>query len=302
MGGTATSSKHKKEKQTSDATHSSSTEKPSSRASVKKTSKSKKKKKSIWSKLASAFFHCRWSADNPHPVDIDEHASGVSDPSSSSLEPKEKVVQTEPLKEEVTQDAVVQPVPNDNDKGIVQGTPDDSVPPPVAPVLEQSPDDSPNVPAPQPATPDRKGDLEAITSGGVQAPGSSGREHETESEDTSFIDDEMQEAEDEEDRLIREGGAGIPVGPDGVPRPLLPPIAPQHAGRKCLVLDLDETLVHSSFKVGQQPYCCIFILTFIVISVDTTRGLRCPCGDRVPLAQRVCHQATRCRQFLEEDG
>jgi TFIIF-interacting CTD phosphatase-like protein len=37
---------------------------------------------------------------------------------------------------------------------------------------------------------------------------------------------------------------------DGQPRPLLPPIAPQHAGRKCLVLDLDETLVHSSFKVG----------------------------------------------------
>lgn len=30
---------------------------------------------------------------------------------------------------------------------------------------------------------------------------------------------------------------------------LLPPIAPQHQGRKCLVLDLDETLVHSSFKV-----------------------------------------------------
>lgn len=30
---------------------------------------------------------------------------------------------------------------------------------------------------------------------------------------------------------------------------LLPPIAPEHKGRKCLVLDLDETLVHSSFKV-----------------------------------------------------
>ena len=29
---------------------------------------------------------------------------------------------------------------------------------------------------------------------------------------------------------------------------LLPPIAPNLAGRKCLVLDLDETLVHSSFK------------------------------------------------------
>lgn len=30
---------------------------------------------------------------------------------------------------------------------------------------------------------------------------------------------------------------------------LLPQIAPEHKGRKCLVLDLDETLVHSSFKV-----------------------------------------------------
>lgn len=30
---------------------------------------------------------------------------------------------------------------------------------------------------------------------------------------------------------------------------LLPPLAPQFEGKKCLVLDLDETLVHSSFKV-----------------------------------------------------
>jgi RNA polymerase II subunit A small phosphatase-like protein len=31
---------------------------------------------------------------------------------------------------------------------------------------------------------------------------------------------------------------------------LLPPLRPEFEGRKCLVLDLDETLVHSSFKVG----------------------------------------------------
>ena len=31
---------------------------------------------------------------------------------------------------------------------------------------------------------------------------------------------------------------------------LLPPIKPELRGKKCLVLDLDETLVHSSFKVG----------------------------------------------------
>ncbi|KZV93693.1 NLI interacting factor [Exidia glandulosa HHB12029] len=37
---------------------------------------------------------------------------------------------------------------------------------------------------------------------------------------------------------------------DGEPLPLLPTISPHHAGRKCLVLDLDETLVHSSFKVN----------------------------------------------------
>lgn len=34
---------------------------------------------------------------------------------------------------------------------------------------------------------------------------------------------------------------------------LLPPIQPQLKGRKCLVLDLDETLVHSSFKVTSPP-------------------------------------------------
>ncbi|KAI0008722.1 NIF-domain-containing protein [Xylariaceae sp. FL0662B] len=33
---------------------------------------------------------------------------------------------------------------------------------------------------------------------------------------------------------------------------LLPPIEPQMKGRKCLVLDLDETLVHSSFKILHQ--------------------------------------------------
>ncbi|KAF9122643.1 hypothetical protein BGX30_001865 [Mortierella sp. GBA39] len=36
------------------------------------------------------------------------------------------------------------------------------------------------------------------------------------------------------------------------PPGLLGPIAPEHLGRKCLVLDLDETLVHSSFKLIPQ--------------------------------------------------
>ncbi|KAM5374639.1 hypothetical protein ACJZ2D_006417 [Fusarium nematophilum] len=46
----------------------------------------------------------------------------------------------------------------------------------------------------------------------------------------------------------------VEAGPSA-PEPqkwLLPPIAPEHKGRKCLVLDLDETLVHSSFKILHQ--------------------------------------------------
>jgi len=35
--------------------------------------------------------------------------------------------------------------------------------------------------------------------------------------------------------------------------PLLPPPSPELAGRKCLVLDLDETLLHSSFKPIPNP-------------------------------------------------
>ncbi|KAK3309630.1 HAD-like domain-containing protein [Chaetomium strumarium] len=40
--------------------------------------------------------------------------------------------------------------------------------------------------------------------------------------------------------------------PDQPQRFLLPPQRPEHKGRKCLVLDLDETLVHSSFKILHQ--------------------------------------------------
>ncbi|KAI0837203.1 NIF-domain-containing protein [Hypoxylon sp. FL0890] len=36
------------------------------------------------------------------------------------------------------------------------------------------------------------------------------------------------------------------------PKYLLPPVEPHLKGRKCLVLDLDETLVHSSFKILHQ--------------------------------------------------
>jgi RNA polymerase II subunit A small phosphatase-like protein len=143
-------------------------------------------------------------------------------------------------------------------------------------------------------------ETEGVTSGAVVPPGSTGepidhqrshtvRDSGDESEGTSFTEDDdegngMDEAEDEEDRLILNGGAGIPIGPvsdfsafffrgwpslrhvlycqDGVPRPLLPPLAQSQAGRKCLVLDLDETLVHSSFKVHLLNFY-LYILVLI---------------------------------------
>jgi RNA polymerase II subunit A small phosphatase-like protein len=51
------------------------------------------------------------------------------------------------------------------------------------------------------------------------------------------------------------GTEKIPPVPEAAPEKtawLLPPIQPRFKGRKCLVLDLDETLVHSSFKILNQ--------------------------------------------------
>ncbi|KAL4262573.1 Mitochondrial import inner membrane translocase subunit TIM50 [Pleurotus pulmonarius] len=109
-------------------------------------------------------------------------------------------------------------------------------------------------------------ETDGVTSGAVQPPGSTGDQvgkvpshpPTEDSDETSFTTDEGEEdrhtmdEQAEEEMLIRNGGSGIPIGSDGIPQPLLPPIAPQHAGRKCLVLDLDETLVHSSFRAVQQ--------------------------------------------------
>lgn len=82
-----------------------------------------------------------------------------------------------------------------------------------------------------------------------------------------------EEYEDEEDRLIAQGGMGIPLDEvstylhnhkvsltrqNGHPAPLLPVMDKIHQGRKCLVLDLDETLLHSSFKVGPTFRLCSY--------------------------------------------
>jgi hypothetical protein len=113
-----------------------------------------------------------------------------------------------------------------------------------------------------------------MTSGAVQPPGSTGEETwqtnlissstdvESEIDDsaddtdpspsarTSFSATPIHLEEDEEAKLIRQGGSGIPIGLVSLDLCLLlPELLPSHRGRKCLVLDMDETLLHGSFKV-----------------------------------------------------
>lgn len=47
-------------------------------------------------------------------------------------------------------------------------------------------------------------------------------------------------------------------------RPLLPQAKSKDAGKICVVIDLDETLVHSSFKVRPGTYCCTIYSSNII--------------------------------------
>lgn len=100
-------------------------------------------------------------------------------------------------------------------------------------------------------------ETEGVTSGAVQPPGSLAHTERDETDAGNFTDDEFHDAKEDDDidaeemRLIMNAGSGIPIV-DGKPKPLLPPLAERHQGRKCLVLDMDETLLHSSFKLMPQ--------------------------------------------------
>jgi RNA polymerase II subunit A small phosphatase-like protein len=87
--------------------------------------------------------------------------------------------------------------------------------------------------------------------GGVAAHKLDDEDEEGQDDEGWMGDDDLHEDEDqtEEQRLIMQGGAGIPRDEIGNPAPLLGAIGSIDTGRKCLVLDLDETLVHSSFKM-----------------------------------------------------
>ncbi|CAO1626741.1 unnamed protein product [Sympodiomycopsis kandeliae] len=111
-------------------------------------------------------------------------------------------------------------------------------------------------------TPDHKRGSAAPSKSGSLQGDSDDESGETDDDDEEVTDEETDEDSEglepgyiddddlnEEQRLIAQGGIGIPRDEFGNERPLLPILGPPDEGRKCLVLDLDETLVHSSFKM-----------------------------------------------------
>ncbi|KAF9391794.1 hypothetical protein CPB97_005431 [Podila verticillata] len=72
-----------------------------------------------------------------------------------------------------------------------------------------------------------------------------------ESVSTAVVEEEEKDEEEKEEDEV-EPELEQPQTLGGVAPGFLAPVAPEHEGRKCLVLDLDETLVHSSFKLIPQ--------------------------------------------------
>ncbi|KAI0329686.1 NIF-domain-containing protein [Cubamyces sp. BRFM 1775] len=209
---------------------------------------SKRAKRSFLSRFTRICKSCIHTRDS-HPIDLDEGVSQVIDSEKQTLKEAE-MAQHGTRESSTSTTALTIPTHTMPDTEVI-------VPPtPTKQLLPLS-------------------ETDGLTSGAVQPPGSTGenispsflhqqrahaRESGDDSDSSSFTDEghaheliTVDEVEDEEQRLIRMGGTGIPTGPDGQPKPLLPPIAPEHAGRKCLVLDLDETLVHSSLRPVNSP-------------------------------------------------
>ncbi|KAI0820007.1 HAD-like domain-containing protein [Trametes gibbosa] len=276
-------------KSVSDGAHTSSTAAehqtlPDSPHPPRPPSRRSKTKGGLLSKLFRVLVPCV-GPSHAHPVDVDEKrpaaqalpsSSKTNDASTSALKEKQAAKEAEELPP-----APQEAQRHDTTEATVSGTEtfaegaSRDIPPPLQPIEIPHVEDPNVIVPPTPTKTLPLEETEGVTSGAVQPPGSTGgdsiRDHSRRSSrnlgddsdgSTSFTDDEdlddgtpMDEVEDEEERLIMAGGAGIPVGSDGVPRPLLPPISPKHVGRKCLVLDLDETLVHSSFKaISQADY------------------------------------------------
>lgn len=183
---------------------------------------------SLFSRIVRKLVPCTGSSVQHATADIDDAASGTSEP-ESSLVLKEK----QSMKDTENEPGPSQLVTQANENSFVTSATDTSSSLPLAPtvtVVALSPSEDADVIVP-PKLLLPESETEGVTSGAVQPPGSTGEEimhdhpthhnhvsgNETDetggSGDEEYEDANNMEDEDDEDRLIRQGGAGIPIGP-----------------------------------------------------------------------------------------
>jgi carboxy-terminal domain RNA polymerase II polypeptide A small phosphatase len=172
---------------------------------------------SFFSKIIRLLIPCIGPSSRAHPVDVDDRASGSTEPHSSEAHKEKQALK------EVERPAKPDSAATSSSPPLKAPDPL-AIPPPAAPDAELI----------LPPTPTKRllpqAETEGVTSGAVQPPGSTGddialdhsrahtRDSGDESEGTSYsededVDDHLDDAEDDEDRLIMNGGAGIPIGP-----------------------------------------------------------------------------------------
>ena len=200
----------------------------------------KSKGSQLFSKLFRVLVPCVGPSSRAHPVDLDEKPKAPP-PAPAKPVPKDAAPTPSALKEKQAEELPPAPQeppaePSAAPEGAQASTAEEELPSPLQPIdIPQQPDD-PNVlvpPTPTKTLP--REETEGMTSGAVQPPGSGPRAEDSlhnhsrrssrilgEETDgsTSFTDDEdiedgtpIDEVEDEEERLIMQGGAGIPIGP-----------------------------------------------------------------------------------------
>lgn len=214
----------------------------------RKSKSSKKAKPSLFSKLFRALVPCVGPSSKAHDIDIEENKPPapvqpvVAPPGQQEKEkaPAKAAEQAPPLPSTSEPPAPVpaeapQDVPPEPSTSSQYSPPETTpIPAPLQPIEIPPPSDDPSVVVPPTPTKSLlpREETEGVLSGAVQPPGSTGdeimreqlpqRDSEHESDgSTSFTEDEegeedgmpIDEVEDEEERLILNGGAGIPIGP-----------------------------------------------------------------------------------------
>lgn len=196
----------------------------------------------MFARLFHVFVPCVGPSQRAHdiePLPV-ELQSSSADGSATALKEKVDVKQQEELPAKPTEESA--PTPTIVETQPPESTPDTTEPKPEAEAPSLTPLEIPPAPTDSslvvPPTPTKvllpRDETEGMTSGSVQPPGSTGgdspheQRHRTHTQDsenesdgsTSFTEDEemddgtpIDEVEDEEERLIMNGGAGIPIGP-----------------------------------------------------------------------------------------